>query len=327
MRSAVLVRIEDESSIGEARRAAARLASQLGFDEVRAGELAIITTEAARNALVHGGGGEVVISEKSGGAEIIALDSGKGIADMGRAMSDGFTTSNTPGTGLGAIRRIASKLELFSYPEQGTVLVATVENAGPSEPSPEVAGISVAIGGETICGDAWDLASADDRLSLLVIDGLGHGQGAHEAALEGVATFRKHWRLGPGECLRRMHDALKKTRGAAAAIAEIRQSEHRVVYGGVGNIHCVVFGDQISRALVNMNGTLGHSVSRINEFTAEWISGMTLVMSSDGLTSRYDLTKYSGILKRKPALIAGLLFRDFRRHRDDATVVVLKESA
>jgi hypothetical protein len=47
-------------------------------------------------------------------------------------------------------------------------------------------------------------------------------------------------------------------------------------------------------------------------------------MHSDGLQTRWDLSKYPGLLARRPAVIAGILFRDFRRERDDASVLVAK---
>ena len=62
---------------------------------------------------------------------------------------------------------------------------------------------------------------------VLITDGLGHGFGAAEAAQEAIATFKKRSDLGPGEILSYMHDALRKTRGAVAAIAEIRPKDKR----------------------------------------------------------------------------------------------------
>jgi anti-sigma regulatory factor (Ser/Thr protein kinase) len=55
------VRVTDESSVGEARRTAIAMGRRLGFDETRAGELALLVTEASRNVLRHGGGGQVIM--------------------------------------------------------------------------------------------------------------------------------------------------------------------------------------------------------------------------------------------------------------------------
>lgn len=53
-------------------------------------------------------------------------------------------------------------------------------------------------------------------------------------------------------------------------------------------------------------------------------SGSIFVMHSDGLQTKWDLRSYAGLVSRHPAVICGTLIRDFRRHRDDASIVVLK---
>jgi len=49
-----------------------------------------------------------------------------------------------------------------------------------------------------------------------------------------------------------------------------------------------------------------------------------LVLHSDGLVSHWSLDAYPGLAARDPSLIAGILYRDFTRGRDDVTVVVAK---
>jgi len=101
-----------------------------------------------------------------------------------------------------------------------------------------------------------------------------------------------------------------------------------MVYAGVGNISAAILSGGASRSLVSHNGTLGVAVPRIQEFKSEWPSNGVLVLHSDGLQSRWDLSSstYPGLLARHPALIGGALLRDFRRQRDDASVVVVKAS-
>jgi anti-sigma regulatory factor (Ser/Thr protein kinase) len=99
------VSLSDFSSTAEARRAGARMAASLGLNETKSGQTAIVITEAARNAVVYGGGGQLLLSgmkSKTGTRmEIVALDCGPGIADLARALQDGYSTGGTPGTGLG----------------------------------------------------------------------------------------------------------------------------------------------------------------------------------------------------------------------------------
>jgi hypothetical protein len=187
-----------------------------------------------------------------------------------------------------------------------------------------IAGIAVPYPGERFCGDGWTFHHTPERMLVLLTDGLGHGREAWEAAQEGITTFRKRQDLAPGEILSYVHDALKKTRGAVAGVAEIRPAESLLIYAGVGNITANVLSGGTSRSLVSHNGTLGMVTSRIQEFRTPWTPDAVLVMHSDGLQSRWDLSAYAGLISRHPAIIGGALLRDFRRQRDDASVVVVK---
>jgi anti-sigma regulatory factor (Ser/Thr protein kinase) len=322
------VTLTDSSSTAEARRAGALMSASLGLSETKSGEAAIIITEAARNAVVYGGGGQLVLTGSKlrdvARMDILALDHGPGIPDLTRAFQDGYSTGGTPGTGLGAIRRMAEAFDVFTGPK-GTALFARITQASsPHKHSMELAGIAVPVHGETACGDNIAWAIKDERYTVLVTDGLGHGIGAAEAADEAVRIFHAYSDESPASVVTRLHDALKKTRGAVAAMAEIRPLAGTLVYAGVGNISGSILSNTMSRSLVSHNGTLGHVMSRVQEFKVEWPRDGVLIMHSDGLHSRWDLFQYPGILARQPALIAGVLLRDFRRERDDASVLVVK---
>jgi anti-sigma regulatory factor (Ser/Thr protein kinase)/serine/threonine protein phosphatase PrpC len=320
------VPITDETSVGEARRKALLIAQRLGFDDTRSGEVALLATESSRNVLLHGGGGEMVISALRDAdhpvARILAMDRGGGIANIAQAMADGFSTAGTMGGGMGAMKRIAGLLEVFTG-KHGTIVLLEVGDAAKADQL-RIAGLAVPYPGERFCGDAWTFHHTPERMVILLCDGLGHGREAAEAAQEAVATFRKRQDLAPAEILGYLHDSLKKTRGAVAAIAEIRPQENVLVYAGVGNISASVVTAGASRSLVSHNGTLGMVTSRIQEFRTPWTRDSILVLHSDGLQSKWDLSSYAGLVARHPAIIGAALLRDFRRHRDDASVVVVK---
>jgi anti-sigma regulatory factor (Ser/Thr protein kinase)/serine/threonine protein phosphatase PrpC len=327
------VPLSDSSSTSEARRVGARMAVELGLDATKAGEAAVIITEAARNAVVYGGGGQMLLAgvkSRSGiHMDILALDRGTGIADLTHALQDGYSTGGTPGTGLGAIKRMADVFDLFSN-AKGTALFARVVQAEAPQESMSAVNFSAFTApypGETACGDniSWEITG--DRCIVLVVDGLGHGPQAAEAADEAVRIFRTYSSEAPASIITRLHDALKKTRGAAAAIAEIRPLAGTLVYAGVGNIAGSILSNTLSRSLVSHNGTLGHVMPRVQEFKVDWPKDGILIMHSDGLQSRWDLSRYAGLLSKQPALIAGVLLRDFRRERDDASVLVMKGAA
>lgn len=324
--SAEWVPITDETSVGEARRKALLIAQRLAFDETRSGELTLLTTESSRNVLLHGGGGQLVISamESEGHrvAQILAMDQGNGIANIAQAMTDGFSTAGTMGGGLGAMKRMATTLEVFTG-RHGTIVLLEL-GAGTQPHQFRIAGLAVPYPGERSCGDAWAFHETKERMAVLLTDGLGHGREAAEAAQEAVAVFRKRQEMAPGEILGFVHDALKKTRGAVAAVAQIRPGSGMLTYAGIGNISASVITAGASRSLVSHNGTLGMVTSRIQEFQTPWKSDSVLVLHSDGVQSKWDLSAYAGLAARHPAIIAAALLRDFRRQRDDASVVVVK---
>jgi anti-sigma regulatory factor (Ser/Thr protein kinase) len=320
----------DTSQGGHARRQALALAHLLDFGELRRGQLAIVVTEAAANIAAHAERGELLLVpwrfRGDAGIDVLALDNGKGIADVGRSLEDGYSTAGSAGKGLGAISRLASVLQIYSASGSGTALLARVVRESPtadqSSSDHAVGAISLAVSGETQCGDAWSVDFTPNRSIYMVADGLGHGPSAAEASREAIRVFQEAPHLSPVRILSDAHLALAKTRGAAVAIAEILHDKAVVNYAGVGNIAGAIYDGGKTRSMVSMNGTLGHSVGRIQDFSYSWEKTSSLIMHSDGLATRWSMDQYPGLAARHPALIAGILYRDFCRKRDDVTILI-----
>jgi anti-sigma regulatory factor (Ser/Thr protein kinase) len=321
--------VAEASAVGQARRTASDLAQKLGFGGAEVGRVALVVTEAASNLVKHAGGGELLLQPFVRGADrgldMLALDRGPGIDDVARATRDGFSTGGTPGTGLGAIRRNSSVTDLYTRPGAGTALLARLApQSRQPERGMEVGAISVRYPGEQVCGDAFAIAEAGERLQVLVADGLGHGPGAAEAARAACAVFRAAPMLQLPELLARMHRALAGTRGAAVAVADIDRGRELVRFAGIGNIAGSIVESGVVRSTVSLYGTMGHDARRFQEFTYPWPRGALFVLHSDGISARWDLDAAPGLTARHPSLIAGVLYRDYGRPRDDATVVVLR---
>ena len=320
---------DDQSEVGNARRQALFMASQLDFSELRCGQVGIIVTEAARNLSAHGGGGELLLTPWLRGAlagiDMLALDKGSGIADISTALRDGYSTTGTPGTGLGAIERLATTFQIYSRPGKGTAVFARIlrSETEPLTPFPvRLGSVVLPLGGETVCGDAWCASIEADRQVYIMADGLGHGAIASDAAQEAMQAFRRSRGGPPKEILLTVHEALRKTRGAAVAIAEILPEQRVLQYAGSGNIASTICCTGRSKNLVSMNGTPGHNMGTVQQFTYPWTDESILLMHSDGLGTRWNLTEYPGLSSRDPSLIAGVMYRDFSRKRDDATILV-----
>jgi serine phosphatase RsbU (regulator of sigma subunit) len=178
--------------------------------------------------------------------------------------------------------------------------------------------------GETACGDGWFARGENDRCVVMLVDGLGHGVDAAAAARAATDVLATQPRRDVTDLADSVHGALRSTRGAAAALAVVMPASGKGEFCGVGNINCVVRSEGKSRSLVSHNGILGHQVRKFQEFSFPFPGNALLIMHSDGLTAKWSLDDYPGLETRQPALIAGVLFRDFGRGSDDASVLVAR---
>ncbi len=174
--------------------------------------------------------------------------------------------------------------------------------------------------GEYACGDSW----AVNRGTFLLVDGLGHGPDAAQAAKVAVNAFYQQTSHSPGTVLERIHSAMQGTRGAAIAVAEVDRSIGEICFAGIGNIAGAIIYDESSRSMVSHYGIIGYQMRKVQEFTYPCPAGSLLILSSDGITTGMSLAPYPGLAGQHPALIAGVLYRDFQRTNDDATILVAR---
>lgn len=127
---ALALQVREPSQVGEARRRALALADELGFSQVRRGELAIVVSELCSNLCRHAVQGEVLLRPLPGpGIEVLALDRGPGMADVAACLRDGYSTAGSAGIGLGAVARLSTEFDLYSRPS-GTVALARLFRDG-----------------------------------------------------------------------------------------------------------------------------------------------------------------------------------------------------
>ncbi|MES2830395.1 MAG: anti-sigma regulatory factor [Pseudomonadota bacterium] len=327
------------SEISAARRHGQVLADEAGIGSIQAGKLAIAVTEAGTNILKHAVEGWLVISAATqngcAGVEVLALDIGEGIANIGQSLRDGVSTSGTAGTGLGAMRRLSDTFDLYSAPAQGTAVYMFIGAAPSTDMLPEgmmqalpqrlqAGAVCLPVAGEDQCGDDWDLEQDQHGATIVVVDGLGHGPGAATAAHAAVASVRRSADKTPITMMQAMHTALAPTRGAAAAVARLTFNDDNLTFVGVGNITASVQDQERSQHLMSHNGIVGHNLRKAQAMPARWAVGACCILCSDGIGTQWNLNRYPGLLSCHPALIAGVLYRDFKRLRDDATVLVIK---
>jgi hypothetical protein len=189
-------------------------------------------------------------------------------------------------------------------------------------------GVNIPYGGAEYSGDAWAWVRSGDLLTLVLADGLGHGPEAARASSAAVTALHRWAHLTPAESLRRLHDALKGTRGAAVALAQLDVRAGRLRFAGIGNVGARLRADGTWRPLLSRPGIVGvHRPATLREEEADWAADRLLVLHTDGLPSRWTPPSDAGLPAADPAVTAAVTIRDAsspaRPVRDDTAVAVL----
>jgi anti-sigma regulatory factor (Ser/Thr protein kinase) len=302
-------------------------AARLGFGEHRAGEVGIAATELATNLHRHAKRGLMLVricrEGENGGLLLLALDSGPGIKDFAHISRDGESSKGTLGIGLGAVMRLATWYDVYSN-AGGSVIAAAFWTGSELAFRPAAAGFTRPMTGETVCGDAWASHAQDGRVTVLLADGLGHGELAAVASREAVRTFL----AAPDETdltvtMQRLDETLRSTRGAAVAISRADRTAGTLTFTGVGNVAVWTDDGERRHALASAPGIVGANAKKIRALQVPLAAHERIVMHSDGLSSKWSLAAYPGLRGRDPHLIAATLLRDAGTHHDDASVVVI----
>lgn len=326
-RQSLAVPISELHDIGDARRRIMTVAKALGFDDTLHGRAGIIATELGGNLVKHAGGGILVLRvigrEEAPGLEIMSLDDGPGM-DVHKCLEDGYSTAGSPGTGLGAVKRLASTLDIYSYPDKGSVIVAELWQGAKPRCAFDVGAVCLPVAGERVCGDSWAVKAWPSGLDIVVSDGLGHGPVAAEASYAVLDVFKRRGELPPGSMLDAMHAAAKGTRGAAVLSCRLDATANTLSCAGIGNIGGYVMATPKPRGIVSMNGIVGHQIHKVKEFSYDCGGDDVIILHSDGLTTSWKLDDFPGLTSRSAAVVAGVMYKAFKRGRDDATVVVAR---
>jgi RNA polymerase sigma factor (sigma-70 family) len=124
----VRIKIESDADIVVARKGARQLASKLNFSATELTVVATAVSEISRNIVRFAERGEVfleLLDVPRPGLRVVARDAGPGIADISRAMTDGYSTYQGLGLGLPGARRLMDEFEVVSERGRGTTITMT----------------------------------------------------------------------------------------------------------------------------------------------------------------------------------------------------------
>ena len=330
----VIFKAHDRSYFSLLKKDIHNISVSIGFSDQKIAEIDIITAELASNLVKHAGGGNLLVKPVTNehgirGIEIISMDSGPGMTDVPRLMTDGVSSQNTLGLGLGAIKRLSDVFQVFSLKAWGTIIlvrVFTKESPVLSRPSKsEIRSIVFPKPGEESCGDSFFHKTANGHIYLFLGDGLGHGVDAANAVKKAGEAFLNCQETRPEETIRFIDSAVKKTRGLVGTVAifDIKEKVWRLC--GVGNISTKISGPTLSKHYIAYNGIIGLNVPRtLTSQEIKYEKGQQIILCSDGIKTRWDLLKYTGILRYDLSVLVACIIKDFGRNTDDTSVAACK---
>lgn len=289
--------IDNESDIGICRRKGVSLARQMGFGEVKSGEIAILISELVTNVLIHGGGkGKIVIcqiedKENRKAIEIWCCDSGNGIPNFQKAQKDGYTEKDSLGIGLGTVRRFSDELEInpvsspsfkdsyfsgnhaFKHCIRSRKWVPIKGWVGLNN-SLDIGAASRCKPGELLNGDTYlvNHISPDITVSA-VIDGLGHGKEANLASEKAKEQIILKSNLPLGKLMEYVHNSIRGTRGTTIGLVRINTDINKLTFSGIGNIESFIMTDRGKKSLLSFGGILGHNMRTPRVFEFDFFAG------------------------------------------------------
>jgi hypothetical protein len=313
------LRVFDSASSVRAVETARSEASRLQFASEIAESIAVVTSELCGHLLEQRGGELFVRAvDREGiiGIEIEAAEDGGHIEHAARLFER-----------LATCRRLADELDLDVRINESTAARARKFRA-PIPFRSEFGIVGRMCQGERVSGDDALVLRTEDSILVGVADGLGHGSEAREASAEAVRIMDTARAVGAvSSVMREIEAGIVGTRGAVMAIARIHPGSESMEHAGVGDIGTHIYRPRESQRFPSVPGTLGsHFIprARIRPETAPFHRGELLVMFTDGLTSRTDITHDLELQREHPFLIAESLLARFGRTSDDALVLVLR---
>jgi anti-sigma regulatory factor (Ser/Thr protein kinase)/serine/threonine protein phosphatase PrpC len=343
------LQIDNISDVGICRRKAVNLASQIGFDEVKTGEVAIMVTEMVTNVIKHGGGkGKVVIcqfrdAQDHKAIEVWCCDSGSGIHDFQDAIKDGISAKDSLGIGMGSIRRLSDEMQI--NPDLGKEFKDTFFAGNPiykncirtlkyvpnkhwigTNKMLEIGAASRCKPGEILNGDSYVVSHVKPHLCIAaVLDGLGHGKEANMASQLAREQIILKSELPLDALMQHIHRSLRGTRGSTIGLMRLDTKLRKLTFSGIGNIESFLLTSDEKRSLLSFGGIMGHNMRTPRIFEYEFNPGDSICMYSDGITTRWKIEDLDW--SDHPQKNAETIINQYSRLNDDATVLIIRYTA
>lgn len=178
--------------------------------------------------------------------------------------------------------------------------------------------------GGSVSGDLYVVRQDAEAVLVAVVDGLGHGPDAAIAARTTIAALASRPRQPILGLIRDCHAALRHTRGAAIAIAEIDVRTATMSWLAVGNVEARLLRSEdgqlrVREAPLNHAGIVGHRLPLLRLAAVALRPGDLVAFATDGIRSGFEATLRWGLPTR---LAADRILADYGKVTDDALILV-----
>jgi negative regulator of sigma-B (phosphoserine phosphatase) len=177
--------------------------------------------------------------------------------------------------------------------------------------------------GEIESGDLHLVAHFAEGVLIAVMDGLGHGPQAADAARVAASTLLHEPYESVTNLMQRCHAALRKTRGVVLSLASIDAEANLMTWLGVGNVDGALFrADRSAReSIPQRSGVVGYELPALRATKLPIARGDTLIFVTDGISSDFSAESW---LDGHPQQIADHILSRYAKASDDALVLVAR---
>jgi anti-sigma regulatory factor (Ser/Thr protein kinase) len=311
------------------------IAQRLGISEIKTGNILLAASELVSNNIKYAGGrGMIQVWQQPGPVlDLVSLDFGPGIPDLGKAEQDGFSTANTLGKGLGSVRRLSDELHIYTQllnPGQqkkwsGSVFLARFFPESSKNPE-QMRGFRIGLYSRAMSdsrynGDRIYLRQNGKKLRWLHLDGLGHGELAQEAT-DSLANRLAHGN-DPVAILEAVDHQLQGSRGAVAVSGEVDLGQQALQIAGVGDMHAHICEMNQVEGVPFSPGVLGREHRTLSVLQSGFTRHGLVITASDGIRRNWDNNTFAGLFSKHPQLIAYTMGNIMGRVSDDQSLCVL----
>ncbi len=321
--------VSSDEDIYRVRSEMTKFAGQISLGSKELEELRIVITEISKNIIKHSSSGKLSITfEEEEGREGEAAEKGVYIVAENPTDSqhtpeifdDGYSTANTLGIGLGAVKRLLTNVHVKV--EDGKFILtgrkifskkkdSVIQTSVFSRPKP----------GFKSNGDAYFIKRYEDSAIVAVVDGIGHGDKASEASKMALKVIEDKYRDDLDQIVLTMHRKLHGSRGCVVGIVRMNK-EGKIEYIGVGNIRAQIYTTEMYKRLVSFDGLLGSNVRTLRTDRLTLSTPCLIVLHSDGVASfNFDDKR---IVYRPVMEIAKEAFEKNKKSSDDATLLIAR---